>query len=137
MQESQTDQTRKVINTFYTAIDNGEVREALGLLSDDFEVTQPPYLPYGGTHRGVPGLKAVFRAVGGWMIPASAEVQFVVVDGDTAVSTAHSRVIGTNAEVVAIEIWRVRDGELTECRVSFHDPRPILAALSSDEGGEA
>jgi ketosteroid isomerase-like protein len=131
MSNASSQSTREIIERFYSCAENGQIKAALALLDNEFEMEQPPYLPYGGRHRGASGLMTVFRGVAGWMAPASARLEFLLVEGGRAVASACSTVAATGAEVIATESWTVRDGKIRHCRVSFFDPEPILAALSS------
>jgi ketosteroid isomerase-like protein len=99
--------TRRVIERFYSAATGGDLKAALALLDEDFEMEQPPYLPYGGCHHGASGLVTVFRGVARWMAPMSSEMEFLIVEGDRAVATARSTVAAIGVNVIANQSWRV------------------------------
>ncbi len=57
---SVTETNRRIVTEMYEAGQRGELETFFGHVADDVVLTEPAYLPYGGTYRGAGAVREVF-----------------------------------------------------------------------------
>ncbi len=125
------DEQRELVKKHYALNTAGDQAAAEELLTDDFFITIPPYMPFAGVYRG----KGAFRE----LIPLVAEtvglagVKFVAttVGDDYAVEIVEFTIAGeVGPPVEAAEVIRFRGNQICEIRTFFFDPGPMIAAAA-------
>jgi uncharacterized protein len=101
----------------------GDLDAFLAILDPDVRIHEPPYLPYGGVHRGHEAVKQMLRQAGRVVDFTSLEFVSTVADEDHVVMmmTVNLRSDGSQRHI--IEHWVMRDGLVYEVRV-FWDALP-------------
>lgn len=105
---------------------------AAELLAPDFRIEQPASLPHGGWHDGLAGMGAMGAAFAEHWERTIGEADLREW-GDGAVQlttqTWTAKATGRSATVDVVELFRVRDGLITEIRVFQQDTHTLLATL--------
>lgn len=113
--------TRETVEAFYRSASNGDVSAFFGALADDVVVTEPSFLPYGGTWKGHDGMRAMLEPAGGILNIVTLQVQHIVVDGERAFATLSVGRVGTDETLVIAEEAVVSNDKITELTVYVHE----------------
>ena len=120
------DQNKQIVRGAYEGMAAGDAKAFLGVLDPAIELHEPPFLPYGGTHRGIEGVIGFFKQAAAVVAPGKLVVQDLVADGDTVVATL-TLGLRNGGEAQITEIWTLRDGKAVELRVFWFDPAVAAA----------
>jgi hypothetical protein len=114
----------------YRAMKERDVEAFTALVHPAIEVVQPGFLPYGGTHRGVDGLLAMFREVLKLVDVRRLEIVSLVAEDDEvwAQFVVQTRVGGVDLSVA--EHWTFEHGLARHLDVWFQDPTPLLSGAA-------
>lgn len=108
------------------------------VLAEDFAIVEPDSLPYGGSHHGVDGYRALMQAIG-----ALFELTFETVGchavGDHMVVLRlnvrfASRSTGRQVRLPVVELFTLRAGRIARSEVFLFDTAALLATLGADHG---
>jgi ketosteroid isomerase-like protein len=127
----------RIVAAVYRAIAVNDPEAFERLVHPEIEIQQPPWLPYGGTHRGLAGVSEMFRQVLKLIDVSRLEVRSLTAEGDTVWATfvVHARDDGS--PLLLAEEWQLEDDRCRRLRVWHFDPRPVLRQLSPRSGDEA
>jgi ankyrin repeat protein len=136
-----TQQTRQVVEKYFTDLENGDLASALSALADDIEFELPKdqwnaVIPYLGRHHGVGEVTAAFQVRGDTTEVLEYELRDLRADGDTAFAViytkaAHTRT-GQQFEIEDSHRLTVDDnGKIATWKVYF-DPNGEVAAFNAD-----
>jgi ketosteroid isomerase-like protein len=120
------DQNKQIVRGAYEGMAAGDAQAFLGVLDPAIEIHEPPFLPYGGTHRGVDGVIGFLQQAAPLMRPGGLVIEDLVADGDTVVATL-SLGLRNGSDAIVSETWRLRDGKAIELRVFWFDPAVAAA----------
>lgn len=125
MSKSETDY-RAVVETLYEHTRNGDWASAEQLLTEDFFVTEPGTLPFGGTYRGRGALRQLVGIVFGTLDVVGLDIHDITVGHEHAVSLLDMSLAGEPPLQVSIaEVFRFRDGKVCEIRPCYFDTGPV------------
>lgn len=115
----------------YRSMQERDVEGFTALVHPDIEVRQPAFLPYGGTHRGIDGLLAMFRDVLKLVDVRRLQIVSLVAEDEHvwAEFVVQTRIGGLDLTVA--EHWRFADGLARHLDVWFQDPTPLLTGAAS------
>lgn len=108
------------------------------VLAEDFVIVEPDSLPYGGSHHGVDGYRALMQAIG-----ALFELKFEPVGchavGDNMVVLRlnvrfAARATGRQVRLPVVELFTLRAGRIARSEVFLFDTAALLATLGADLG---
>jgi ketosteroid isomerase-like protein len=132
-----SEQQLELVKKFYALNAAGDHAAAQELLTDDFFITIPSYMPFAGTYRG----KGAFRE----LIPLVVEsvgvagMKFVAttVGGGYAVELVEFTLAGDAGPPFQVaEAIQFRGNQICEIRPYYYDPNPMIAAAARrKEGG--
>jgi SnoaL-like domain len=128
---------KAIVAAVYRAIAANDRDSFAPLVHPEIEVEQPPWLPYGGTHRGLDAVGEMFLEVLKLIDVSRLEVCSLTAEGDTVWATfvVHSRDHG--APLLLAEEWGLEGERCYRLRVWHFDPRPVLRQVSRRSAGEA
>jgi hypothetical protein len=119
-----TDLNIDTVKKFYHELAAFNLRAALELLDDAFELVQAESLPYGGTYRGKSGVEAFFtRFFAFWKSFESAEVCYFA-NGDTVVVSSLAKGTtqqGTTLEMPMVQVYQLQHRKLLHVRPFYFD----------------
>jgi uncharacterized protein len=125
MNNVKTEASRKVVNAFYEAAYNGDPESAMALCDNNIAVHEPPYLPYGGTYRGLDGFRELGSRIAEYADSSTAEVEYIVAESERVFASIKARDRqGNNLRLV--EQLIVNNGQITEITVYYFDPGSIV-----------
>jgi ankyrin repeat protein/ketosteroid isomerase-like protein len=138
-----TEQTRQVVEKYFTSLEHGDLPTAMSLLSPDIRFELPrnrwnAVIPYLGVHEGVEAVTAAFGVRAETNEVLDYGLRDLRADGDVAFAVIYTkaRQTHTGQEYVVVDSHRlVVDGEgrISEWTVYF-DPNVEVAAYRADEG---
>ena len=123
--QSTTEVTRAVVGQMYDAIMRGDFAAVLGLMAEDLVVSEPSFLPYGGEYRGIEQFQQLIERAVRHLDVAKIAVDRIVVDGDRAVAVLRIPNLANGEFTVIAEESLVRDGQVAEMRIYFHDTQGL------------
>lgn len=119
-----------VKNRFMAAVFSGDAETLKSLLDPDYELHEPPGLPYAGVYRGVEGFFAFYEQFAAAFEVESAEMlgDYLGDDPDLMVLESRFRGVlkatGERFDTSVLEKWTFRDGKLLKVVVHwFETPR--------------
>jgi ketosteroid isomerase-like protein len=116
---------RDVVLAIYEAIAARDMAAFADLVDPDYQVVQPPWLPYGGTHSGLEAVGEMFRQVVRLFDVSRIELRSLTAEGERAWAHFVVPTRATGEEVLVAEEWSVVDGRARSVRVWFYDPAPL------------
>lgn len=127
----------KLLIDAYKAMDAGDEGALMKLLADDCTFIEAATLPYGGVYKGVAG---AVEGVGG-MFSAwkhlRVDIEQITAGGDLVIAYMHlvgtARATGKIYEGPTAELFRFRDGKITEWRPIYWDTHAVRVACGIDE----
>jgi len=129
MPDALGERNKRVVMGMYAAGMSGDVAGMVGYMAEDgFVLSEPPFLPYGGTYRGRDGMIEAFAKIGEYLDVASIEVDHTVADGEYVIVVLRATDRRSGGRVLLAEENVVRDGEIIQMRVYFHDARSLVRA---------
>lgn len=121
---------RAIVEAFLAAARTGDEATLAALLAPDAVVVEAASLPYGGTHHGLEGFRALVRRVFLSWRDTRVEVGRVLADGDHVVvlATLHAtpKAGGEPFGMPIAEIWRLEEGRVKEIRPFYFDTARLL-----------
>jgi ankyrin repeat protein/ketosteroid isomerase-like protein len=139
-----TEQTRQVVEKYFSSLENGDLDSALALLSPDIEFDLPRdewnrVIPYLGVHHGVDEVRQAFAVRAETTEVLDYAMRGLRADGDTAIATIYTRAAHTRTrqefEILDAHEMVVDDtGRIVRWKVYF-DPNGEIAAFTSDANG--
>ena len=115
-----TEKNRSLIGEMYSAAKRGDLEAFFAPISPDIVVAEPPFLPYGGTYRGIDGLRSLFAQVTQILDLPNLTVDHLVADGDHVLGLIRVPIVGQDSDVTLAELSIIRDGKVAEMRIYFH-----------------
>jgi ketosteroid isomerase-like protein len=114
----------------YQAGTDGNAAGFLACLHEQIELEEPAWLPYGGTHRGLDQLQAVFVEVAKLIDLSTIKLETIIADGNQAVAVFRAT-LQNGEETINAEQWTIRDGKCWRGRVFYQDPTQALKTTTS------
>lgn len=122
--QATTDATRGLVTRMYAAAAAGDMAVLQDVLSPDFTVQEPNFLPYGGSYQGLPEFAALFAKVSEVLDLAALQLDGLTVEGDVAYGRVRAPLVDGSGHAAILEEWHVRDGRVVAARVFWlNDPR--------------
>jgi ketosteroid isomerase-like protein len=116
-----TELNRARIEQMYSAAKRGDLEGFFAVISPDVVVTEPQFLPYGGSYRSIDELAGLFAEVTQLLDLPNLTVDHLIADGDHVLGLIRVPIIGQDSEVTLAELSIIRDGKVAEMRIYFHD----------------
>jgi len=133
-----TDSNKDLVLRFLAAAQQGDMATAASLLHPQAQVIEADSLPFGGVVTGFEGFTRLVRQVFTTFANTAVTIDETIAEGDTVVVLAtmrgESKASGEVFSMPIAEIWRVRDGLVTEIRPFYQDTQRInsLAGRTAD-----
>ena len=124
-QEEQLD----VIRKHYDLNGAGEYKAAAELVTEDFVITIPPYMPFGGVYRGKGAFRELIPLVREAVAIAGIRPVTTTLGPDSAVEIVEFTFAGEDKATTQVaELIRFRGNQICEIRPYYNDPNPFLAS---------
>lgn len=120
--------TQAVLERMYAAIAAGDSATFFDSLADDVVVTEPRFLPYGGTWTGKQRVIEMLGQIAAHTDLTRLSVEHLVVQGDRGFAVLRVGLQGSDAELIAAEESVVRDGKVVQLRIFIHDAGHLVSA---------
>lgn len=128
-----TEEPQATVARFMTAIGEGRLDDARGLLHDEFVVYEAGGLPYSGEYYGPDGFfELLAKMTDAMELTVGQSVQMLLADNTVAARarlTFTARATGNSVEMGLVEVYTVRDGLIVELDVYYKDPSAVTALL--------
>jgi ketosteroid isomerase-like protein len=106
----------------------------LEVLTDDFVISEPASLPYGGEHHGVDGCVALMQRIDELFALQFEPEGLHALDGSTVLLRMHVTFTGRATHrarrLPVLELLRTRDGRVARSEVFMFDTAALLALLA-------
>lgn len=121
-----------VVDQLYAATSVGDFDAAEAFLTDDFVVSEADSLPMAGVYRGKTALRDLYVRVMGMMDIAGLERGETMTGDNFAVCHVTFQFVDpTLKEAELLELFRFRDGKVSEIKPYYFDPAPVVAACAA------
>jgi ketosteroid isomerase-like protein len=114
---------------YYQAGVVGELPRFAEYVTEDFTITAPAYLPWGGTHRGVASFRQMLAIVPDVLDFARFSYASLTGEGDHVVALINIGVTGTDAVVRFSEHWSFTGGKAASLWTACFEPQALLEKL--------
>lgn len=115
---------------------NGPWQALEDVLDDQFEIVEPDSLPYGGTHHGLNGYRALMEQIATLFELAFEPPRVHALDETTVVVrmnvTFNARSTGRSVKLRVVEVLKVVRGRVPRSEVFLADTVALLATLADD-----
>ena len=117
---------------FYALNSGGNLDAAEELLTEDFFITIPPHLPFGGVYRGRSAFRALIPLVVGSVGMARVNFVATTAGGDYAIEIVEWVLADESGSIVqGTEVIRFRGNQICEIRPYYFDAAPMVAAAAA------
>jgi ketosteroid isomerase-like protein len=110
----------RVVEGLYAAVRDGAISAVVALLDPDVVLHEAPSLPFGGVHKGVEAVVAVFGQVGAVFDVGNVAVEQIFADADRVVALIELPIrAATDSGIRSMpiaECFRLRAGKIVEIR---------------------
>jgi ketosteroid isomerase-like protein len=124
-----TEDTKSVVDAYYQAGARGELPAFSPSVAENFSVTAPDYLPWGGTHRGKAFFDDVLHHLPETLDFGRFRYDSFTAEGTHAVALITIGVADTERTVQISEHWEVTDGVAQSIWVAYFQPQALLDKL--------
>lgn len=122
------EQQLELVKRHYALNFAGNHAAARELLTDDFEITIPDFMPFGGTYAGKDAFKKLIPIVVEAIAVARIDHVATTVGDDYAMELVGFTLKGREGPPLLVaEVFRFRDGKICEIRPYYYDPFPMIA----------
>ena len=123
------EQRLELVKRFYALNSAGDQVAAQELLTDDFFITVPATLPFGGVYRGKTAMQQLIPIVAAAVPLAGLDFIATTVGDDHAVEIVEFRLLGDDAEPFHVtEVIHFRGNQICEIRPYYFDVTRMAAA---------
>ncbi len=119
---------QELVKRHYALNMAGNAEAAEGLLSEDFVITTPSYMPFGGTFRGRRAFRELIPLVAAAVGPVKLDFVATTVGDDFVVEIVDFTLEGASGPLRVLEVNRFRDDLICEITPFYFDPAPWIAA---------
>jgi len=119
----------ELVKKHYALNASGDYAAAEDLLTDDFVITIPSFLPFAGVYRGKKAFRELIPRVTESLAVVKIKSVATTVGDDHAVEVVEFTFAGDDGVTVQnTEVIRFRGQQICEIRPFYHDPVPWIAA---------
>ncbi|MHB8690515.1 MAG: nuclear transport factor 2 family protein [Solirubrobacteraceae bacterium] len=111
-----------IVRDMYQSAIDGDFEKFLSYVEDDFELEEPPFLPYGGTYNGRDGFQALFAKATELLDFPTLAIDYVFGEGERACAVISCNLKTSGERRTILEEWIVRDGKVRWGRVYWFNP---------------
>ena len=116
-----------LVKRHYALNYSGNHAAARELLTDDFTITIPSYMPFGGTWTGKDAFRDLIPHVRQAIAVKKLDFIATTVGGDYAIELVEFTLDGHDGPPLPVaEMIRFRDGKICEVRPHYYDPFPMI-----------
>ena len=128
MAEASADEKLAILKRHYALNGAGDYAAAGELLTDDFVITIPAFMPFGGTYRGKTAFAELVPLVRGTAKVESLKFGATTIGGDYAVEVVEFALAGHDGPPPQVaELIHFRGHQICEIRPFYSDPYPFMA----------
>lgn len=118
-----------LVKKHYALNTAGDHAAARDLLTEDFSITIPPYMPFAGVYRGKDAFRTLIPLVAETVGLANVKYVATTVGDDHAVEIVEFS-LADGSTVEAAEMVKFRGHQICEIRPFFFDPAPMISAAA-------
>ncbi len=122
-------ENKAVADSYYQAGVRGDLPAFGDFLDENFTVTAPNYLPWGGTHHGAAFFRNALRDIGDIFDFSRFSYEELIAEGNHVVALFRVGVKGTDATVTISDHWIIRDGKALSIWAIYFEPQALLKKL--------
>lgn len=124
---SLSEQSRAVVEAMFEAGKKGDVERVVSYLSDDVQIIEPLFLPFGKTYHGKDGFFALAQILPNYLDLSAITVHYTIADGERVAACVGIPDVATGELTRFIEQFTVKDGKIVENRLFYHAAAGLVA----------
>ena len=131
MAASTTEETRRVLNTFYEAGRQNDWARLMGCLDENIVIHEPPYLPYGGVFKGAASFPKIVEGISPYGDLTGIKALYLTVEGDRGFCVFEIPDKITGKQFRLVEESRVENGKMVEMRIYYFDAGSMIGKAAN------
>ncbi|MDX3107617.1 nuclear transport factor 2 family protein [Nonomuraea angiospora] len=116
---SLTEQNRAIVEAMFEAGKRGDVEGVVSFLSDDVQINEPLFLPFGKIYHGKEGFFGLAQILPNYLDLAAITVHYTIADGDRVAACVGIPDVKTGELTHFIEQFTIKDGKIVENRLFY------------------
>jgi hypothetical protein len=118
---------KRIVEGMYAAGARGDFQGVMACMDENVEVIEPPYLPYGGTYKGIAAFQKLLGIISEYADLTKIKVAYSVAENDRVIGILQilDRKTGKNLQLA--EQSTLRNGKVVEMKIFYFDAGSLLA----------
>ncbi len=125
---TQTAESKCIVEEMYAAGARNDFEGVMKCMDKDVVVIEPPYLPYGGTYKGIGEFQRLLGIITAYADLSTVRLQYAVAEGDRVMAVLNILDKGTGKDLHLAEQSTVRNGKVVEMKIFYFDAGSMIAA---------
>ena len=122
------DRNKTIAETFYQCAKRGDMAEFFALAAEDFTITAPVYLPWGGVHRGKDAILKILPVAGAHVDFQRFTVESLTAEENRVVASLEVGVIGSPAILRFSDHWQIENGLASSMWFAIFEPEALASS---------
>jgi ketosteroid isomerase-like protein len=123
-----TEENKRIVEGIYAAGARGDFQSVMACMDENIVVIEPPYLPYGGTYRGIAEFQKLMGLINEYADMSTVSLQYAVAEGDKVFVALQFKDRKTGKMLQLVEQSIVRDGKIVEMKIFYFDAGSMIEA---------
>lgn len=123
------ERNKMIARTYYECGERGDMSEFFELADDDFTVTAPAYLPWGGMHRGKERFRQILTQAGAHVDFGRFAIDSLTAEDNRVVALVRAGVVGGPSMLRMSEHWEFKNGLASSLWVAYFEPEALLSHI--------
>jgi ketosteroid isomerase-like protein len=119
------DRNKTIAQAFYECAKRGDMTAFFALAAEDFTITAPAYLPWGGVHRGKDEISKILPIVAAHVDFQRYSLESLTAEEDRVVVALWLGVNGSSARLRFSDHWEIEDGLASSMWFAVFEPEAL------------
>lgn len=122
------DRNKAVAEAFYQCAKRGDMAEFFALAAEDFTITAPAYLPWGGVHRGKDAILKILPVAGAHVDFQRFTIESLTAEENRVVVSLQVGVSGSPATLRLSDHWEMQNGLASSMWFAIFEPEALATS---------
>ena len=120
------DRNKATAETFYQCAKRGDMTAFFALAAEDFTISAPAYLPWGGVHRGKDDILKILPVAGAHVDFQRFSVESLTAEEDRVVVVLQVGIVGSTAMLRLSDHWQIENGLASSMWFAIFEPEALF-----------
>ena len=121
MSTTLTEQSKRIVEEMYAAGARNDFAGVMQCMDENVMVLEPPYLPYGGTYRGIAEFQKLLGIISEYADLSTVKLQYAIAEGERVMAVLNILDRKTGKQLHLAEQSTVKNGKVVEMRIFYFD----------------